>query len=101
MPGHILHLPQVVVLQPVGDHTAADLFGVPDLRIFPVDIPEHVQQGAAKIFTAIYTTEHPLTDQLLVNVIRLPGRSLLSGPFQYPRPYPFQAGIYFQDLMRL
>ena len=101
MPGHVLHLPEIVMLQPVGDHATADLFSIPNFRMVPVDIPEHVKQGAAKIFTAADTKEHPLTDQLPVNMIRFSCRSFLSGPFQYPGPYPFQVSIYFKDLMRL
>jgi hypothetical protein len=33
------------MFQPVGNHAAADLFGVPDLRMVMVDIPEYVEQG--------------------------------------------------------
>jgi hypothetical protein len=37
--GHVLHLAQVVCLQPMGDHAAAELRGINDPWVKPAELP--------------------------------------------------------------
>ena len=42
MTSHVLHLPKIVFAQPLGDHTAADLFGIDHFFIERMQLAEHV-----------------------------------------------------------
>lgn len=49
MPGHVLHLPQVVLLQPKGDDTVADLVRINDFGIEPLQLHDHVPHAVTDI----------------------------------------------------
>jgi hypothetical protein len=65
--GHVLHLPKVVVFQPVGDHTGPDLFGVMDLRTDLSDLPEHVMKAVFNVITAIDADKQPFLQLLRID----------------------------------
>ena len=52
MPGHVLHLAQVVCLQPVRDHAAAELCGINDPGIKLAELAHHVLHPVVNISRA-------------------------------------------------
>lgn len=50
----------------MSDYTGSDLLGVADLRKGPLDIPEHMQHAAAKIYAASNADK-----QMVLNLIEI------------------------------
>jgi hypothetical protein len=80
MPGHVLNLPQIVVLQPVSDNTGPDLFGTVDPRMALPDGPEHMQQTVLDVFTAVETDKKMALKPCSVYRVRPSCRSWIAYP---------------------
>ena len=57
VPGHVLHLPKVVTLQPVDDHALAYLPGITKIRVLLLQLSEQVTYRAFNLFRPVHAQQ--------------------------------------------